>query len=46
MICETMKLTTLEDILRALTIMAPVVKVPEAIRIPAKRCLDRMLEVG
>jgi quinolinate synthase len=46
MICETMKLTTLEDILRALTVMAPAVKVPEAIRIPAKRCLDRMLEVG
>lgn len=46
MICETMKLTTLDDILRALTVMAPVVKVPEAIRIPAKRCLDRMLAVG
>lgn len=46
MICETMKLTTLEDILRSLTVMAPVVKVPEAIRIPAKRCLDRMLAVG
>jgi quinolinate synthase len=46
MICETMKLTTLEDILRALTVMAPAVKVPEALRIPAKRCLDRMLAVG
>ena len=46
MICETMKLTTLEDILRALTVMAPAVKVPEAVRIPAKRCLDRMLAVG
>jgi quinolinate synthase len=46
MICETMKLTTLEDILRALTVMAPVVKVPEEIRVPAKRCLDRMLAVG
>jgi quinolinate synthase len=46
MICETMKLTTLEDILKALTVMAPVVKVPEAIRIPAKRSLDRMLAVG
>jgi len=46
MICETMKLTTLKDILRALTVMAPVVKVPEAIRVPAKRCLDRMLAVG
>ncbi len=29
MICETMKLTTLEDILKALTIMAPAVTVPE-----------------
>jgi quinolinate synthase len=46
MICETMKLTGLEDILRALTVMAPVVEVPEAVRIPAKRCLDRMLAVG
>ncbi len=46
MICETMKLTTLEDILKTLTNMAPVVKVPEAIRVPAKRCLDRMLAVG
>jgi len=46
MICDTMKLTTLEDILKALTNMAPVVKVPEAIRVPAKRCLDRMLAVG
>jgi len=46
MICETMKLTTVEDILKALTAMAPVVKVPEAIRVPAKRCLDRMLAVG
>ena len=36
MICETMKLTTLEDILRALTVMAPAVKVPEAIRIPGE----------
>ena len=45
-ICETMKLTTLEDILKALTAMAPVVKVPEAIRVAAKRSLDRMLAVG
>jgi quinolinate synthase len=45
MICETMKLTTLEDIVKALTIMAPVVQVPEEVRVPAKRCLDRMLAV-
>ena len=46
MVCDTMKLTTLEDILKALTVMAPVVTVPDDIRIPAKRCLDRMLAVG
>jgi quinolinate synthase len=46
MICETMKLTTLEDIVKALTVMAPVVRVPEEVRVPAKRCLDRMLAVG
>jgi quinolinate synthase len=46
MICETMKLTTLEDIVKALTIMAPVVRVPEEVRVPAKRALDRMLAVG
>ena len=46
MVCETMKLTTLGDILKALTDMAPAVKVPAAIRVPAKRCLDRMLAVG
>jgi quinolinate synthase len=46
MICETMKLTTLDDILQALTIMAPVVSVPEGVRGPARRCLDRMLAVG
>jgi len=46
MICDTMKLTTLDDILKALTIMAPVVKVADSIRVPAKRALDRMLAVG
>jgi quinolinate synthase len=46
MICETMKLTTLEDIVKALTIMAPVVRVPEEVRVPAKGALDRMLAVG
>ena len=40
-----MKLTSLEDILDALTTMAPVVKVPEEIRVPAKRALDRMLAI-
>lgn len=46
MICDTMKITTVEDIEKALANMAPVVKVPETVRIPAKRSLDRMLAVG
>lgn len=45
LICPNMKLISLEDILEALKTMAPVVKVPEEIRIPAKRALDRMLAV-
>jgi len=45
LICPNMKLTSLEDILEALTTMAPVVKVPEEIRVPAKRALDRMLAI-
>jgi quinolinate synthase len=45
LICPNMKLTSLEDILGALTTMAPVVKVPEEIRGPAKQALDRMLAI-
>lgn len=45
LICPNMKLTSLEDILGALTTMAPVVKVPEEIRRPAKQALDRMLAI-
>jgi quinolinate synthase len=45
LICPNMKLTSLEDILAALQTMEPVVKVPEEIRIPAKRALDRMLAI-
>lgn len=45
LICPNMKLTSLEDILEALRTMAPVVKVPEEVRLPAKRALDRMLAV-
>lgn len=45
LVCPNMKLTSLEDILDALQTMAPVVKVPEEIRIPAKRALDRMLAI-
>lgn len=45
LICPNMKLVSLEDILSALKTMAPAVKVPEEIRIPAKRALDRMLAI-
>jgi quinolinate synthase len=40
-----MKLTSLEDILVSLQTMEPVVKVPEDIRVLAKRALDRMLAI-
>ena len=45
LICPNMKLTTLEDVLEALQKMDRIVHVPEEIRIPAKKALDRMLEV-
>ncbi|HET6420548.1 MAG TPA: quinolinate synthase NadA [Geobacteraceae bacterium] len=45
LICPNMKLISLEDILESLKTMSPVVKVPEEVRIPAKRALDRMLAV-
>jgi quinolinate synthase len=43
--CPNMKLTSLEDVRDALLTMAPVVTVPEDVRIPAKRALDRMLAI-
>jgi len=45
LVCPNMKLTSLEDVLSALETMQPVVKVPEEIRVPAKRALDRMLAI-
>jgi len=45
LICPNMKLISLEDILASLTHMSPEVRVPEDIRVPAKRALDRMLAV-
>lgn len=45
MICPNMKKTTLKSVLTALKEMKHVIKVPEDIRIPAKRALDRMLEI-
>ena len=45
MICPDMKKTNLEDILKALQAMSPVVEVPEDIRVRAKWAVDRMLAV-
>ncbi len=45
MVCPNMKKTTLNSILIALREMKNVIKVPEEIRIRAKRALDRMLEI-
>jgi len=45
LLCPNMKLTSLEDIVLSLRTLSPVVKVPEEIRLPAKRSLDRMLAV-
>ncbi len=45
LICPNMKLTSLEDVLKALQTMSPRVTVPEEVRIPAKVTLDRMLAV-
>ena len=45
-ICPTMKLITLESILKSLEEMTTEVKVPEEIRLKAKAAVDRMLESG
>jgi quinolinate synthase len=45
MICPNMKKTTLKSVLAALKEMKHVTRVPEDVRVRAKRSLDRMLEV-
>ena len=45
MICPNMKKTTLNSVLNVLETMTNIIKVPEEIRIPAKRALDKMLEI-
>ena len=45
LICPNMKLITLEDVREALEGMDRVVTVPEEIRVPAKKTLDRMLAI-
>lgn len=45
MICPNMKKTSLKSVSRVLETMANEIKVPENIRIPARKALDRMLAV-
>jgi quinolinate synthase len=45
MICPEMKKTTLKSVLRALKKNDYIIKVPENIRVPAKKALDRMLGI-
>jgi quinolinate synthase len=45
-ICPRMKLITLEKILWSLEEMAPEIKVPEPVRLKAKKAVDRMLAIG
>ena len=45
MVCPNMKRTKIESVLRAMQKREHVIKVPEEIRVPAKRALDRMLEI-
>lgn len=46
MVCPNMKRTKLESVLTAMEKMQYVIKVPEEIRVKAKRALDRMLEIS
>lgn len=45
MICPNMKRTTLNSVLTSLREMKNIITVPDEIRIPAKRALDRMLSL-
>ncbi|MCJ7604709.1 MAG: quinolinate synthase NadA [Dehalococcoidales bacterium] len=45
-VCPNMKKITLDKLLHALETMAPVVKVPEDIRIRAKAAVDRMVAIA
>ena len=46
MICKNMKKITLDDILRSLENMEGEVKVPEEIRTPALRAVERMIALS
>ena len=45
MVCPNMKKTTLKSVAKVLQTMTNVIKVPEETRLPAKRALQRMLEI-
>lgn len=45
MVCQNMKLNTLESVLNSLEKMEHVITVPEDIRLKAKMALDKMLEI-
>jgi quinolinate synthase len=45
MVCPNMKRTSLNSVLQCLESETYKIRVPEEIRIPAKKALDRMLEV-
>jgi quinolinate synthase len=45
MICPNMKKNLLENVVSALETLSPVIKVPEKIRLPALRAVDRMMAV-
>ncbi len=45
MVCPNMKRTKIESVLTAMEKMQYVIKVPDEIRVRAKRALDRMLEI-
>jgi len=45
MVCEEMKLTHLEDIIRALETLTTVIKVDEDVRVRAKAAVERMLSI-
>ena len=45
MVCPNMKLTRLEDVVKALETLEPVVKVPESIRKKALKAVERMLNI-
>jgi quinolinate synthase len=45
LVCPNMKKNSLEDVLKCLETLTPVIKVPEEIRVPALRAVERMMAV-